>query len=297
MQVGVSCVRGLIPHDECRRCAQDPLHPCQYGPDVLEMMRYDPTDPDREPGSRAFTPTRILACPRQAVLQEDSDYYIDVDHAYPMTRGNMVHALMESARYPGVMATIREQRFKTMIDTKYGPQKFSGKCDLVIVKDLDDGVYHVNIVDYKTTSRIGHDLIRAYDDHIAQVNMYAWLVTRELPAMLEFTPVVVDTVEIEYYAMEKARRFTSAGTLYARGKRIPKTHPWEYETLELMPIPLYPMETNEAAIRRRIERRLEPGLPPILPEEDRWKCDRCPVHDLCYSLPEEGNGVGLQGAA
>ena len=57
-------------------------------------------------------------------------------------------------------------------------------------------------MDYKTKSKIGHDLVRAEDDHIAQINMYAWLVTRELPKSLG-GPVVVDTVEIEYFAMEK----------------------------------------------------------------------------------------------
>ncbi len=288
MQIGVSCVRGQILHADCRKCAQNPLHPCQYGPDVLEKMRADYLDPSREPSASAFTPTRLLSCSRQAQLQENSDYYIDIDHSYPLTRGNMVHALMESARYPGVLMALREQRFRTTIETRYGPQSFSGKCDLVIVKELgDDDALHLNIVDYKTKSKIGHDLLRAEDDHIAQINMYAWLVTQVLPAQLGH-PVVVDTVEIEYFAMEKSRRFTSAGPLYAKGKRIPKTHPWEYETLELAPIPLYPLALVETAIRNRIEKRLQPELAPILPDEDRWKCDRCPVRDLCYSLPAEG---------
>jgi hypothetical protein len=180
-------------------------------------------------------------------------------------------------------STIREQRFKTTVETSQGPQPFSGKCDLVILRQLDDDeVYRATIVDYKTISKIGHDLVRAHDEHIAQVNMYAWLVTKELPKSL-WKPVIVDTVEIQYYAMEKARRFTSAGPLQARGKRIPRTKPWEYETLELAPIPLYPLALTEAAIKRRIEQRLEPELPLILPEEERWKCERCPVRELCYS--------------
>ena len=251
-------------------------------------MRYDPHSPKAEPTARAFTPSRLLSCPRQAQLQENIDYYIDVDHAYPLTRGNMVHALMESARYPGAVATVREQRFKTTIETSQGLQPFSGKCDLVILRQLDDDeVYRATIVDYKTISKIGHDLVRAHDDHIAQVNMYAWLVTRELPKSL-WKPVIVDSVEIHYYAMEKSRRFTSAGPLYAKGKRITGTKPWEYETLELAHIPLYPLDLVEQAIKNRIELRLRPELAPILPDEDRWKCDRCPVRELRYSLPVEG---------
>ena len=252
-------------------------------------MRYNPSDPQAEPGSRAFTPSRLLSCPRQAQLQEDTDYFIDVDNAYPLTRGNMVHALMESARYPGAVATIREQRFKTTVETSQGTKPFSGKCDLIILRqfDADEDVYHATIVDYKTISKIGHDLTRAHDEHIAQVNMYAWLVTKELPKSL-WKPVIVDTLEIQYYAMEKARRFTSAGPLQAKGKRIVGRRPWEYETLELAPIPLYSLDLVELAIRNRVEQRLEPELAPILPDEERWKCDRCPVRDLCFSLPPEG---------
>ena len=203
----------------------------------------------------------------------------------------MVHALMESARYPGVLTTLREQRFKTTIETSYGPQVFSGKCDLVIVKSLEeDDALHVNIVDYKTKSKIGHDLLRAEDDHIAQINMYAWLVTQDLGEHLGYPELlVVDGVEIEYFAMEKSRRFTSAGPLYAKGKRITGTKPWEYETLELAPIPLYSLDLVELAIRKHIEERLQPTLAPILPEEESWKCDRCPVRDpVSHYPPKEG---------
>ena len=288
MQIGVSCVRGQILHADCRKCSLNPLHPCQYGPDVLEQMRADYLNPDREPNASDFTPTRLLSCSRQAQLQGTTDYYIDIDHAYPLTRGNMVHALMERSRYPGAVRTIREQRLRTTIDTPYGPQTFSGKCDLIIVKQLDDTeVYHVDIVDYKTKSKIGHDLVRADEEHIAQINMYAWLVTRVLPEMLGL-PVIVDCVEIEYFAMEKSRRFTSSGPLYAKGKRIVGSRPWQYETLELSAIPLYPLALVESAIKNRIEKRLAPELAPILPDEQRWKCDRCPVRDLCFTLPAEG---------
>ena len=300
MQVGVKCPRGLILHSECRQCALNPLHPCQYGPDVLEKMRTDYTNPDREPDQSAFTPSRLLSCPRQSVLMQDQDYYVDVDHAYPLTRGNMVHALMEKSRYPGAVMTIREERFKTTIETSYGPQTFSGKCDLAVVTQIDEDeeghqtLAHVNIVDYKTTSKIGHDKLRAEDEHIWQINMYAWLVTKVLPARLGHVAVVVDGLEIEYFAMEKSRRFTSAGPLQALGKRLNKRPPYEYETLTLAPIPMYPLDQVEKAIVRRIEQRIQAKevLPPILPDEERWRCLRCPVFEHCYSLPEEG-GSGL----
>lgn len=292
MQIGMKCVRGEILHSECRQCALNPLHPCQYGPDILEKMRVDYTSPEREPGPMSFTPSRLMGCPRQAQLQEHTDYFSDVDYAYPLTRGHMVHALMEKGRYPGALSTIREQRFETKIETAYGPQSFSGKMDLVVINSFDPNtaLWHVGIVDYKTKSKIEHSLVRAEDDHIAQVNMYAWLVSKALPPALGFEDgtVVIDWLEIEYYAMEKARRFTSAGPLTARGKRITGTHPVEYETLTLLPVPMYSLDGVEKSIRRRIELRLQPELAPILDVEDRWKCERCPVYEVCYGLPELG---------
>jgi hypothetical protein len=293
-QVGVQCPRGRIKHEECRQCALDPLHPCMFSPDVLEKMRVHYDDPNREPGGLTFSPSRVLSCPRQAVLEDRYDYYSDVERDYPKVRGHMMHALMEASRYPGVVRTVRERRIHTTIDTSYGPQPFTGKCDLIIVKQLDDDgqTAHVNIVDYKTITKIEHSLTEAKPEHVWQVNMYAWMVTRELPHILghDGLNVVVDGVEIEYFDMSKVRRFTSYGELHCKGKMV-KRRPPEYETLTLAPIPLYPLEQIEKAIRRRVEQRIwaKEHLPPVLPEEEQWRCESCPVFDVCLRLAQEGH--------
>ena len=286
---GVRCIRGEIPHDECRRCAQDPLHPCQYPPDMLEGMVRD----DSQPSNLAHSPSRLLGCARQAVLESQHDYYVDVDWSYPMFRGNMVHALMESTTYPDAYMTIREQRLTTLIDTKNGPREFTGKPDLIVVKSCEDGVIHIKVVDYKSKSDIGHDLVEAAVDHQIQVNLYAYLAAQRLPrfdvfALIPGLTVVVDELEIVYADMKKVRRFTSAGWLSARGKRIGRTGS-NYEALALQPIRIKDMQWCHGFIRNRIERREGLTLPAVLPEDEVWKCNRCPVFDMCDALAQENS--------
>lgn len=278
MRVGVKCVRGNIPDAECRRCAMDALHPCMLPGDLLELMRSDD-----EPSGTAHSPSRIQGCARQAVLQESHDWFMDIEHQYPMTRGNMVHALMEKATYPGALAVVREKRLTTCIETKFGKQTFTGKPDLVVLKRFDGDRFIAKVVDYKSKNAIGHDLVAAAIEHQIQVNLYAWLVERELTH--EGYPVVVDELEIVYADMSKVRRFTSEGYLTAPGKMV-KRSPRQYETLDLAPIKLKDATWAEGFVRSRIERRVAAfeELPPVLPSEEAWKCHRCPVFAVCTQV-------------
>lgn len=292
MQVGVSCIRGRISHQDCRTCAQDPLHPCMLPPDLLELMRVDYGDPDREPDPDAFTPSRLQGCLRASVLHGTNDWYVDVKHAYPMTRGHMVHALMERADYPGVVATLREQRLTTVVDTKYGPQRFTGKPDVVVITSVERGdqpefTYHAKVIDYKSKNEIGHDLTQAQREHEVQVNLYAWLVGKSLlPYVTQEADarsvVVVDEVEIVYCDMKKVRRFTSAGPLLTEGKMLTRRPP-TYAPLSLAPLDLKDPEWCEHYVKRRIEWMIaaKGNLPPVLGPDDAWKCPRCPVREAC----------------
>lgn len=287
-QLGVYCPRGTIGWEECLgSCAHNPLRPCDYTADILNMMRRDYSDKDAEPGVESFTPTRLLGCARQPVLMGESDYYVDVEQAYPATRGNMIHALMEKAVYPGVLTTIRERRYSTTVMTKYGPQPFSGKADLVVVKSIRDGVIRVKIVDYKTTNKIGHDMLEAKLDHQLQINMYAWLAAQELPELLDLPNhrVEVEELEIIYVSIEKKRRFTSAGELRRRGKRL-TVKPLTYDTITLKALPLWGLKQTGKYIRAKIEERIEAEvrLPDILEGDDAWLCNYCPIFDVCHQI-------------
>jgi CRISPR/Cas system-associated exonuclease Cas4 (RecB family) len=301
MQLGFKCVRGNIPHDECRQCALNPLHPCEFTPDLLEMMRAQvPTedeDADLEPGNDAFSPSRVLDCDRKSVLLQDADYYANIYHDYPKTRGHMVHSLMERARYPGALGGVREKRLYTTVETKYGLQRFTAKPDLIVLLRFDSGTtevvpgdtLHVKIVDYKSKGSIEHSLVAAQPEHQMQVAMYAWLVQRELAQLLGWeVQVVVDEVEILYCDMKKTRRFTSAGPLETNGKML-KRKPPTYAPLALDAMVLHPSERIERFVRRRIEERLvaREVLPPVLDQEDAWRCAYCPVLDYCSKVAQE----------
>jgi hypothetical protein len=287
-QLGVYCPRGTIGWEECLgSCAHNPLRPCDYSADMLNLMRRDYSDDDAEPGVESFTPTRLLGCVRQPVIMGESDYYVDVEQAYPATRGNMIHALMEKATYPGALTVVREHRFHQTIMTKHGPQPFTGKTDLVVVKSVRDGVIKVKIEDYKSIGEIGHDMLEAKQNHQLQINMYAWLVSKELPELLDLPTyrVDVDELEIIYVSMKKKRRFTSAGELRRRGKRL-TVKPLTYETITLKALPLWGLNQTGKYIRSKIEERLEAEvkLPDILEGDDAWLCNYCPIFDVCHQI-------------
>lgn len=285
-------MRGRISHQDCRACAQDPLHPCMLPADLLELMRVDYGDEDREPDPDAFTPSRLQGCLRAAVLHGTNDWYVDIKHAYPLTRGHMVHALMEGSTYPGVFLSLREQRLSTVVDTKYGPQRFTGKPDLVVITSVEHtlrgDIYHAKVVDYKSKNEIGHDLTQAQREHEIQINLYAWLVGKSLlPHVTQEdsarpSVVVVDEVEIVYCDMKKVRRFTSAGPLSTDGKMLTRRPP-TYAPLALAPLELKDPEWCEHYIKRRVEWMIaaKETLPPVLGPDDAWKCPRCPVRDVC----------------
>lgn len=294
-QIGVRCIRGLVSHADCRACSADPLHPCELPPDILEGMREDPNHRHADPD--IFSPTSLLDCDRKHGLTVDRDWYVDVGDAWPMLRGTLVHSLMQANRYPGAVGILRETEMQTEIATRYGPQRFAGQPDLVVVSRLEETetgpVATVKIVDYKSTNEIGHDLTEARRDHVRQVNMYALLVRRWLPT--HYTDprlrVEVEELEIVYLDFKKVRRFTSAGPLQTRGKMV-KRSPREYATLDLEPLAILPDALVEANVVRMIEAKLQARetLPPAydLDDENYWKCARCPVQLVCRDLAARG---------
>jgi hypothetical protein len=265
---------------------------------MLEAMR-EPEVPTDDPGD--FTPSRLLGCDRRAGLELGGDTWLDIEADFPLWRGNMVHALMEKAPdVPGTRGPLKEMRFSTEVQTRYGTKRFTGKPDLISVlrEEVDQAegdeepasTFYVQVVDYKSTGKIEHADTAPKRNHVMQVNIYAWLVRRELPKVLQKTArIVVEELEIIYVDMQRTRRFTSAGTLEARGKRLNRTPPYEYETLTLDAVPVLSDAVVEAWVVKHIESRIqatEEKLPPPLTGEAAWLCRFCPVYTLCHSLPD-----------
>lgn len=280
-------------------------NPLRDWPYTVDMLALAAGIESEEPERDAFSPSRLLGCHRQSVLSGMVDYYLDMDQSWPLVRGNMVHALMERARYPGVVATIREVRFYTTVDTAYGPQKFTAKPDLIVIDRIDTDwpsdeghgqgnaqeTIHIKVVDYKSKNGIKHDLTEAQYEHELQVNMYAYILSRELPTHLGMpeASLVVDELEIDYVDMARVRRFTSAGWLSDRGKRT-STRPLTYETLHLAPITIHPRDKVERFVRRRIEERIQAReqLPACsyAGTDKEYLCNYCPVRDACNRRTE-----------
>jgi hypothetical protein len=303
-QVGVSCVRGLITTSACQECRCDPHHPCMMPADMLDQC--DPDVEHRHNDPTKFSATGLLGCYRQAALKLEHPYYVDVEGQWPALHGTYMHSGIRhsSNGYPGSMHTYRELELETLVDTKYGPQKFVSQPDLIVLTSREyshQGVlYHAKIVDYKNTGEIKHELVSARKDHVRQINMYAWLVRRALPAVIRYeqgldvinnieVALDVDELEIDYGDYRKPRRFTSAGPLVTRGKLIQRS-PRVYEELILEPITIFPDEVVHAWIVSAIERKIESRekLAPVLPEEEQWRCFYCPLKEVCDELAMEG---------
>ena len=313
MQLGIKCTfYGNVSHDYCRKCSLTD-HPCEYPVDALEMMR---EENDEQSDRTEFTPSTLLECKRRVVLRTSNDYYLDPLQRWKMMRGEGLHLLFEKkGRFPkdSVVGTMREVRIKTDIGTQYGPQVFSGKADLIVVKYItEDGIAHVSITDYKTTE-ITHEKDGfseehewTFREHQMQLNMYAYLVQLENAVVIvrvqgknveipirQFgyfdgvTGVVVDELELAYLDFKRIRRFTSKGTLVTRGK-LKSRATWEYHDLPLAQMFLLPASVVEEYISRTIEEMIEAKseLPPRLEgKKASVVCPLCPLKETCFSLP------------
>ena len=311
---GVKCVRGYIPVKECERCALNPLHPCTFTADLIAGMRWQ-AEHDEDGEEVVFSPSRLLSCDRRAGLEvgvgEEASSWLDTSASYPLFRGNMVHALMERVKHvPGTDSLIREVRFSVEVETRYGLKVFSGKSDLVTVKErvllhkpgmrFPQELLICKVTDYKSKKKIEHSLTKPSREHVMQVNMYRWLVEQALPEWLVLKEgyfegpaplVLVDELEIAYVDMDRTRRFTSAGELQDKGKRLNRTQPYQYETLTLAPIPKIDREQIAAWVVKHIESRVKAKteeLPPPLEGEAAWVCNYCPLFDICHDLAERG---------
>ena len=317
MQQGVKCVRGFISHNECQKCALHPLHPCGIPADILEMMRGSSVE--RETSGVKYSPSTLLSCNREAILQQSNEWYVDVEGgAWYQIRGHMVHALMDTqGAYTGVLGTVREHRFSHRVETKYGSQAFMGKMDLVVLKSIEeqDGVniLHVKIVDYKSKTEITHQLDEAPKKNQMQVNLYSWLVTNSLAEYLNHPDlddahhmhlnvaelphidiVEVDELVLVYVDMRKVRTFTSAVEddqfpypLQAKGKRLRPYSMQLNEWMDLKPIHMFGQAYLGRWIVKHIEMRIEAeqNLPaPLTGEDAEGSCRFCPVKTTCIEI-------------
>lgn len=289
--------------------------PCGYSPTLLEQM----TRPKLERKGVVYSPSSLQGCHRQNSLKRGYDWYLNPDSAYQMLRGTIGHAgLAEEPAPEGSVGVIRELRLHAMVDTKFGPQQFSGQVDEILMNSVElDGTLHVSITDWKTKSEITHDLLEAEKRHVYQVNYYSWLVREALPWVLEdwvnrapkearmflnATPmpdvssVVVDDINIQYLSMSKARRFSSVWLQTARGRikgdygedgRWHQFKPREYEELELQLIKHLDHDYTAQLIKVGIESQIEGEqqlAAPLVADQAQVMCRNCSVRETCVDI-------------
>lgn len=255
--VGVHCTLGDVPLEQHEQCMRDhDVPPCAITQTVLNVI----TRPNLERVKEQviFSPSSISGCHRQHSLKQEFSWYMDVNKQYKAARGTIFHkGLSTEGPAPGTLGAIRELRMHATLETKYGPQRFSGQLDEIILKNIEetaDGkrVLHVRITDFKTKDDIAHSLIEADRKHVYQVNNYAWLAGAALAPYLagwwtdtgdtryidhvfmaadhpettgaqfwqDIDAVVTDVVSVAYLSMGKSRTFTSGGFLYTEGKML-----------------------------------------------------------------------------
>jgi hypothetical protein len=226
-QLTASLLRGMAAQARSRaeaRGTPDQLHPGTVGLST-ESLQPVPT----------LNVTDLTGCVRQSFLKATEPYYQRPDHQYWAYRGTLAHLLAEQGAGPGIIA---ERRFERELELPNGTSvTITGKPDEI---DPTRGL----LIDYKTTDRAPR---QPSPLHIAQVNVYRWLVGPEF---------AIDRLGIVYLTMKGVKKAS---------------------------VPVWPDGHVERFIQERAGGLAEayaggdwPGL-----TEDRWMCGFCPVVSAC----------------
>ncbi len=248
--IGIKCPDPAMspvmePH-ACFKCALSRVsRACNYPAWLIEQ-----TVPGFKPDEEAvvwdedresYSPSSMEACGRSLFLKRTVPYTLSPGDVWVMVRGTVTHAFIEHST--PVPGVIRELRGSRtlMVDGEEAEIRFR-------VDELYPEIGHV--VDTKTVSFITRTMReRATPRWTAQLSVYRWGLAPE------YTVRTAEVVHLD--AREPYRR--------------------QYR--------LWTAERTEEYIARRVRELRsiyrDGYLPPVLEEEDQWKCERCPVLAQC----------------
>jgi len=180
--------------------------------------------------------TQLLACAKRVQWQQANPYTVDPRDAYALFRGQIGHAIVE--RYHGEEIFLSEER----LSVPHLGITLTGKPDAVLHSE------HRHLDDYKTTRRIPRE---PHAHHIAQVNLYAWLIAQT-------KHIAIKTAAIVYLDMGGVTRLS---------------------------VPIWTRKKTEAFLRERI------GLWQTgTPTPQSWECKTCPLATVCDArIPQTPN--------
>ncbi len=146
---------------------------------VVDTIRRN--EEERDPSHVSVTD--LTGCPRAKVIKIVDDYYFDIEKTLAAFRGTIVHEVL--AKYAAENATVETRRYRD-----YKGYRLYGKPDSVVLRN--SGRYH--LIDFKTTKRI--PAYSPYTNHIAQVNVYRWLLD---------LPLYETDIDIVYISLDDAK--------------------------------------------------------------------------------------------
>lgn len=215
-------------------------------------------------GKSDYSVTEIISPPQIQVLRRKhyDEMEQDVSEALWSLLGSALHVVAERSQ---TKDHITEERISVEVDGV----TLSGAIDL---QKIDNG--EVIITDYKFTSAwaLRQDKI----DWVAQQNIYAWLVTQS-------KGVRVKSVQICALIRDWSRREAAVKADYPPAP------------IQVVELPLWPLEKTEAYIRERIELHREAKVRndwgedlPLCNEEDRW------IRETKYAVKKEGRKTAVR---
>ena len=194
---------------------------CPFTPAILRGIAK--TLEEQPMPNGAVRVTQLLGCPRRHQWQRAHPYIMDPRDAYNLFRGQIGHAIVES--YHGSEILLSEE----CLSAKIAGVTVTGQPDAVV----DTERRHLD--DYKTTKRIPRE---PYAHHIAQINVYAWLLRKA-------KDIRIETASIVYLDMGGVARLA---------------------------VPLWSRKQTEKFLRERIAAWREKATIP-----SAWECKSCPL--------------------
>ena len=201
---------------------------CPFTPAILRGIAESLTDQPMPNGS--IRVTHLLACAQRTQYQRDHPYWMDPRDGYNLFRGQIGHAVIE--RHHGAEILLSEERLRAVLDGV----TITGQPDAVV----DTERRHLD--DYKTTKRIPKE---PYEHHVAQLNIYAWLLRRA-------KKLDVETASVVYLDMGGVAR---------------------------LPAPIWSLAETETYLRERLA-LWKAGAP----TPAAYECKSCPLNDECADV-------------
>ncbi len=178
----------------------------------------------------ALRVTQLLGCAKRVQWQSDHPYSVDPRDGYPLFRGQIGHAIVE--RHHGAEILLSEERLSAPL----AGVTVTGQPDAVVNTESR------HLDDYKTTKRIP---TAPYGHHVAQLNVYAWLLHKA-------KDIAIETASIVYLDMGGVARLTA---------------------------PVWSRRKTETFLRERIAAWNEGATTPAY-----YECKSCPLANECADV-------------